>query len=92
MVTRVAVTRAKVKAALTQAAVTLVVVAMVLTVVLLLSICGAGGERAGSDMMGRAWQTSWGLAFNVVRVGMVVAGDLRWLWLRYRGHIAVSYS
>ena len=31
------------------------------------------------------------LAFDVVRV-VVVAGDLRWLWLRYWGCIAVSNS
>ena len=33
------------------------------------------------------------LAFNaVVVVVVVVAGDLCWLWLRYQGRIAVSYS
>ena len=34
------------------------------------------------------------LAFDVAVVGVVVvvAGDLRWLWLRHRGRIAVFYS
>jgi len=32
------------------------------------------------------------LAFDDVGVAVVVTGDLHWLWLRYRGRIAISYS
>jgi len=47
----------------------------------------AAAVAAGEVAVAARW-----LAFDAVGVAVVVAGDLRWLWLRYRGRVAVSYS